>query len=100
MKTLESLVENFIDNIDSAKKTGVVGRYTLDEIKNIKDYCAKIKMLQNFDSFFIDGFLKNGNSRDIYLKLDSLEFVNDELEEFKKHIRDSLYKDFNDNYYL
>ena len=57
-------------------------------------------MLQNFDSFFIDGFLKNGNSRDIYLKLDSLEFVNDELEEFKKHIRDSLYKDFNDNYYL
>ena len=33
MKTLESVVENFINSIDSAKKTGIVGRYTLDEIK-------------------------------------------------------------------
>lgn len=100
MRTLESLIENFIDNIDSAKKTGIVGRYTLDEIRDIKNYCEKSKCLVDFDSFFIDGFLKNGNSRDIYLKLDSLELFDSQLEEFKKHIRDYLYKDFNDNYYL
>lgn len=100
MKTLESIVENFIDNIDSAKKTGIVGRYTLDEIKNIKDYCEKSECLRDFDSFFIDGFLKNGNSRDIYLKLDSLELFDDQLEDFKKRIKENLYKDFNDNYYL
>lgn len=100
MKMLESIVENFIDNIDSAKKTGIVGRYTLDEIKNIKDYCEKSEYLRDFDSFFIDGFLKNGNSRDIYLKLDSLELFDDQLEDFKKRIKENLYKDFNDNYYL
>jgi len=100
MRTLESLVENFIDNIDSAKKTGIVGRYTLDEIRDIKSYCEKSKCFGDFDSFFIDGFLKNGNSRDIYLKLDSLELFDSQLEDFKKRIRASLYKDFNDNYYL
>lgn len=100
MKTLESIVENFIDNIDSAKKTGIVGRYTLEEIRDIKDYCTKSKCLGDFDSFFIDGFLKNGNSRDIYLKLDSLELFNEQLENFKKSIRENLYKDFNDSYYL
>jgi hypothetical protein len=51
MKTLESVVENFIDSIDSAKKTGIVGRYTLDEIKNIKDYCVKSECFGDFDSF-------------------------------------------------
>lgn len=100
MKTLESIVENFIDSIDSAKKTGIVGRYTLDEIRGIKDYCAKSKCFGDFDSFFMDGFLKNGNSKDIYLKLDSLELFDSQLEDFKKHIRENLYKDFNDNYYL
>lgn len=100
MKTLGSVVENFIDRIDSAKKTGIVGRYTLNEIKNIKDYCEKSKCLRDFDSLFIDGFLKNGNSRDIYLKLDSLELFEDHLEDFKKRIRENLYKEFNDIYYL
>ena len=100
MKTLESVVENFIDSIDSAKKTGIVGRYNLDEIKILRGYCEKSKCLRDFDSLFIDGFLKNGNSRDIYLKLDSLELFEGQLEDFKKRIREDLYKDFNDSYYL
>lgn len=99
MKTYESVIEGFIDNIEQAKKTGVVGRYTIDEIKRIQDYCSKADCNGTFNSYFQDGF-KKGNSKGIYLDLSVLEVWPERLDDFMKAVRERLYKDFNDNYYL
>lgn len=100
MKTIESLVESFLDKIPNAEITGYIGKYSVSDIDTIKNFFDNNGLCGFFDKYFMTGFLIDGQYRNIHLIKDALAFGRDGLQQHIDKINEILIKQFNDSYYL
>lgn len=100
MKTVESLVESFLDKIPNAKITGYVGQYNVADIDTIINFLNNNQCGGFFEKYFMPGFLINGQYRNIHLDQKALAFGDENFQFYINKINEVLMKQFNDNYYL